>query len=239
MTILNNVDHGDLRYLPLYGPDFGDAVNRMELLLGEFAEAQRHHPIVFAPDHDGRLTAMVLLGFEKGENLHFDGSDWGTAYVPATRRRGPFSLSVKTDASGQEIDMLIEVDLDDPRVGSENGAALFKSHGGNSAALDAISEALVTLYDGMKATPDFISCLQELGLLRSVEMEIDLGNGQTFTIPGHFVVDEARFAALNGDTLKTLRDRGYLMPLVHAMSSIANIQGLVDRKLVRTSGLSI
>lgn len=235
MAILNNVEHGDLRYLPLYGPDFGDTVNRMELLIGEFAEAQRHHPILFAPDNEGRLSAMVLLGFEKGENLHFDGTDWGPTYIPASRRRGPFSLSVKTDASGQEIDMLIELNLDDPQIGKQNGAHLFKPHGGNGAALDAISEALVTLYDGRKTTPGFISSLHGLGLLREVEMDIDLGNGQNFTIPGHFVIDEARFAELDGETLKALRDRGYLVPLVHALSSIANIQSLVDRKLARAS----
>jgi hypothetical protein len=235
MAILNNVEHSDLRYRPLYGPDFGDTVNRMALLLGEFAEAQRHHPIVFAPDSDGQLSAMILLGFEKGENLHFNGTDWGMAYVPVVRRRGPFSLSVKTDASGQEIDMLVEVDLDDPRVSDKSGAPLFKPHGGNDAALNAISEALVMLYDGTKATPDFIQTLLEHDLLREVAMDIDLGNGQSFTIPGHLVVDKARFAELDGNALKTLNDRGYLAPVVHAMDSIANIQRLIDRKLARAA----
>lgn len=235
MAILNNVEHGDLRYQPLFGTEFGDAVNRMELFVDEFSEAQRNHPILFASDAEGRLMALVLLGFEKGENLYLETSGWGSSYIPAVRRRGPFSVSVKTDNTGQEVEMLIDVDLDDRRIGADEGIALFKPHGGNSALLDMISDALVTIYHGTKQTPTFIETLMRHDLLREVQMDIDLGNGQSFAISGHFVVDEARFAALDGGALKSLSDAGFLVPLVHAMTSVANIQRLVDRKVARLS----
>lgn len=235
MAILNNVEHADLQYQPLFGTEFGDAVNRMELFVGEFAEAQRSHPILFAPDAEGRLMALALLGFEKGENLHLETSGWGSAYVPAARRRGPFSVSVRTDSAGQEVEMLIDVDLNDRRIGTDDGISLFKPHGGNSALLDMISDALVTIYDGTKQTPAFIDALMQYDLLREVQMDIDLGNGQSFAISGHLVVDEARFAALDGSALKSLSDAGFLVPLVHAMTSVTNIQQLVDRKVAKLS----
>jgi SapC len=233
MTILNNVEHGDLRYAPAYGPEFGDTVNRMQLCVGEFADAQRHHPIIFAKDVDGQLTPMVLLGFEKGENLHFDGTGWGIAYIPAAHRRGPFSLTVKADTSGEVIDMLIDVDLDDPRISKSEGAPLFKTHGGNAAALDMISEALVTLYDGVHGTPAYIKALLDHDLLREVQMDIELGEGPSVSITGHLVVDQSRFAELDGGALEALNKSGYLQPIVHALSSLANIQQLVDRKVIR------
>lgn len=233
MAILNNVEHGDLKYQPIFGAEFGDAVNRMELFVGEFTEAQRSHPILFVPDAEGRLMAVALLGFEKGENLHLETSGWGAAYVPAARRRGPFSVSVKTDSAGHEVEMLIDVDLDDRRVGTDDGISLFKPHGGNSALLDMISDALVTIYHGTKQTPAFIDALMQYDLLREVQMDIDLGNGQSFAISGHLVVDEVRFAALDGGALKSLSDTGFLVPLVHAMTSVANIQQLVDRKVAK------
>lgn len=235
MAILNNVEHGDLRFQPFFGTEFSDAANRMELFVSEFAEAQRSHPILFAPDAQGRLMAVALLGFEKGENLHLEPSGWGSSYIPAVRRRGPFSVSVKTDGAGQEVEMLIDVDLDDRRIGTDDGIALFKPHGGNSALLDMISDALVTIYHGTKQAPMFIDALIRHDLLREVQMDIDLGNGQSFAISGHLVVDEARFAALDGIALKSLSDSGFLVPLVHAMTSVANIQRLVDRKVARLS----
>lgn len=231
MAILNNVEHGDLRYAPAYGPKFGDAVNRMQLCIGEFAEAQRHHPIIFATDAEGQLMPMALLGFERGENLHFNGSDWGSAYIPAARRRGPFSLTVKTSPDGEAVDMLVEADLADSRVGSNDGAPLFKQHGGNSPMLDMISEALVTLYDGVKRTPSFIETLSAHRLLREVQMDIDLGNGTSFSIAGHLVVDGQAFVELDGAALQSLNEAGYLQPVVHALSSLGNIQHLVDRKV--------
>jgi hypothetical protein len=235
MALLNNVEHGELRYAPSHGAAFGDAVNRMELCVSEFADAQRHHPIIFAENDGGRLTPMALLGFERGENLHFNGADWGEAYIPAACARGPFSLAVKTDASGAEVDMLIEVDLGDPRISNVDGAPLFKAHGGNAAALDMISTVLVTLYDGMSATPAFIEALITHDLLREVQLDIDLGNGQSFSIPGHHVVDEGRFAELDGAALHALNAAGHLFPAMHALSSLANIQHLVDRKVSRMS----
>jgi SapC len=235
VAILNNVEHGDLRYAPVYGSQYGDTVNRMQLCIGEFAEAQRHHPIIFAPDGNGQLMPMALLGFERGENLHFGGSDWGSSYIPAARRRGPFSLTVKTGPDGSALDMLVEVDLDDSRVGSADGAPLFKTHGGNSPMLDMISEALVTLYDGVRSNPAFIEALNAHGLLREVQMDIDLGDGRSFSIAGHHVVDGQAFAELGGAALQSLNEAGYLQPVVHALSSLANIQNLVDRKVALAS----
>jgi hypothetical protein len=231
VAILNNVDHGDLRCQMGFGAAFGDAVNRMQLFPAEFAEAQRHHPIVFAPDQDGRLSAMVLLGFDRGENLHLGADGWGESYIPVVRRRGPFSVSVKADASGAESEMLVEVDLADPRIGTMAGEPLFRPHGGNSAFLETVTEALLTLYEGAQAAPLFMEALVEQDLLREVQIEIDLGEGKSISIPGHFVIDENQFAKLGAAELKALRDGGYLVPIIHAMGSIANIQRLVDRKL--------
>ncbi len=235
MTILNNVEHGDLRYTIAYGPEFGDCSNRMQLCVSEFAAAQRHHPIIFANDSEDRLTPMALLGFERGENLHYNGSDWGDAYVPAARRRGPFSLTVKTDTTGQPVDMLVEVDLEDSRISQNEGIPLFKKHGGNAPMLDIISDALVTLYDGINGTQAFIDALLSCQLLREVQMDIDLGDGRNFSIPGHLVIDELRFVELDGATLQSLNKAGYLQPVVHALSSLANIQHLVDRKVAKAN----
>ena len=233
VAILNNVEHGDLRYNPLHGPQFGDAVNRMQLCIGEFGEAQRHHPIIFAPDENGQLIPMVLLGLERSENLHFNGYDWGDSYIPAARRRGPFSLTVKTGPDGHAVDMLVEVDLDDSRVGSSDGVALFKTHGGNSPMLDMISDALITLYDSVKGAPAFIQSVAALNLLREVQMDIDLGDGRSVTITGHHVIDEHVFANLNGTALEMLHRAGFLQPVVHALTSLTNIQHLIDRKVAR------
>jgi hypothetical protein len=231
MAVLNNIDHSALCYTPQYGNAFSDRVNRMPLLPNEFAEAQRDHPILFANEPDTGMMAVALLGLESGENLHFNGHDWGAAYVPAMHRRGPFSLRVQKDSSGTATDLLIEVDLDDVRLSSETGIPLFKAHGGNSEMLDMISGTLLTIFEGSEIADRFAQMLSALGLLVPAAIEVELGDGRSVDIRDHFIVDAAVFETLGATQLKQLNDAGFLVPAVHAMTSVANIQRLIDRKV--------
>jgi len=236
MAVLNNVDHAELRYNPQFGSAFGDCANRMPLLPTEFAEAQRDHPILFAEQPDAGLIAVALLGLESGENLHFDGRNWGDAYIPALHRRGPFALQVQKDASGAAQDLLIDVDLNDARLGNDEGFPLFKPHGGNSEMLDLISSTLLTIFEGSEITAPFTDMLNELGLLVPAAIDVDLGDGRSIEIRDHMIIDAAAFQSLTASQLKQLNDAGFLVPTVHAMASVANIQRLIDRKTRGAAG---
>lgn len=230
MAVLNNIDHAALRFKPQFGSIFGDCVNLMQLFPNEFAEAQRDHPILFVEDPESGLIAIALLGFEAGENLHFNGRDWGDAYIPATHRRGPFSLQVQKDGSGAARDLLIEIDQNDPRLREGEGAPLFKPHGGNGEMLELMSRTLLTLLEGTEVARPFTEMLAAFGLLVPVAIEVDLGDGHFIDIRDHLIVDAGVFQSLDAAQLKQLNDAGFLVPAVHAMVSVANIQRLIDRK---------
>lgn len=236
MAMLNNVDHADMRYRPMFGEAFGDCVNRMQLFPSEFADAQRDHPILFAWEPDGGVTAIALLGLESGENLHFNGQDWGGSYIPAMQQRGPFSLQVRNDASGAALDLLIEIDPGDARLGTEVGEPLFKPRGGNGAMLEIISNTLLTIFQGAEMAAAFSQMLQDFGLFVPAIIQVDLGDGHSVEIRDHLIVGAERFQELDAAQLKQLSDAGFLVPVVHAMASVANIQRLIDRKVAGASG---
>src|SRR6478609_9421663 len=85
-VLLDNVRHAALRVLTGHGAAFGDAINQVPLFVTEFAEAQRHYPILFRKDEHGTLQAVAILGFERDENLFLSGETW-QGYVPAIIRR--------------------------------------------------------------------------------------------------------------------------------------------------------
>ncbi len=66
----------------------------------------------------------------------------------------------------------MHVDLDDPRVGTEEGEALFKEHGGNSAYLNHVTDALHVVHEGLASTPPLFAALDALGLVQPIEIEV-------------------------------------------------------------------
>ena len=227
---INNIDHADLRVSPRAGAAFGDAANQAPIFPAEFEEAQREFAIVFRRRDDG-LHAYVLLGLDRDENLFLAGDHWTSRYVPASHRRGPFSIGMVRDAAGDGPgEAMVQVDLDDPRVGDDDGLPLFLEHGGNAPYLDHVTGVLRLLYAGMESAPGAYAALDAAGLLAPVTLTIDVSEEQRYTVPDVLVVDIERLAALTGEPLERLHRSGLLRLAILAAASLANIQGLIARK---------
>lgn len=239
-VLLNNVDHSDLKVAILHGAAFGDEANRVPLFPSEFAEAQRDFPIVFRRAEDG-IDAFALLGFERGENLSFDNGAWTSRYVPAIQRRGPFSIALARadpDARPEEEtggELMIHVDLDDPRVGADGGVPMFLDHGGNAAYLDHIGDVLRIIFDGVQNARAINAALDAAGLLHDVAISIDAGDAGTFELTDLLTIDQAALAALTGGALDRLHRAGLLQAAVMAAASLGNLPALIERKSRRAA----
>ena len=235
-VVLDNVEHHALRVAPRGSPDL-DRVNQTLLVPAEFEEAQREYPIFFRKDAEGKFVAIALLGFEKGENLFLDGDRWNARYIPAAHRRGPFFLGVReTEELGEtRRELALHIDLDDPRVGESEGEPVFKPHGGNSPYLEYVMHALYTVHDGLRVAPAMFAAFEEFGLIQPVELNVEIGDGLTYSIPNFFTIGADQFSALGGEALERLHRSGFLAAAVHVRSSLANVERLIERKS-RSSG---
>ncbi|UZK67255.1 SapC family protein [Sphingomonas sp. M1-B02] len=227
---INNIDHAALRVSPRAGADFGDAANQALVFPAEFEELQREFAIIFRRRETG-LQAFALLGLDRDENLFLAGDRWASRYVPATHRRGPFSIGISRNSVGDEAsEPMVHVDMDDPRVGDAQGLPLFLEHGGNTTYLDHITAVLRLLYDGMETAPAAYSALDEAGLLAPVTLSIDVSEDRRYTVPDVFVVDIEALAALAGEPLERLHRSGLLRLATLAAASLGNVQQLIARK---------
>jgi hypothetical protein len=231
-VLLNNVDHRDLRLAPRHGAGFGDSVNQMLVFPTEFEELQREYPIFFLKGADGGFQAVALLGLDRDENLFLEGEAWQARYVPAVQARGPFSIALQEREAGPEP--MIHVDLDDPRIGTDDGIPLFLPQGGQSPLLDHVGAVLRSIYVGLEISGPMFAAFAELELIEPVTVEILLSDVDRYDLPDYHAVSEERLAALGGADLERLNRAGFLRAAFLAAASLANVRRLIDLKNRKT-----
>jgi hypothetical protein len=224
-VLLNNVDHKNLRILTGRGAEYGDSVMFAPTFPAEFRELQAHYPIVFRRSNDGAtFEPVALFGFEEGENLFLGRAGWDATYVPLTTRRQPFLIGV----SGDEL--MVHVDLDHPRCSSTAGEPVFLPHGGTTEFLEGVNSTLLTIHQGLQATPLFVSALLALELLESFVLDVELDDGTQGRLAGFYAINEERLATLEGEVLSQLHRAGYLQAIYMAVAALSNFRALIERK---------
>ncbi|MBB4659459.1 SapC family protein [Parvularcula dongshanensis] len=231
---LNDAQHQNLKVLTGHSAAFGDAVNHVPVFTPEFAEVQREYPILFRKEEKG-YSAVALLGFDRGENLFLDEKGWQARYVPAAQRRGPFMIGF-AGGHGAAGEPVIYIDQDHPRISTQDGLPLFLPHGGNAPYLEASIRTLQILHNGAAQTASFFEALEAHGLLEPVEIDIELSETARCKVPGFHTVSTERLAALPGDALRTLNEKGMLLLVFAAVSSLGNIHHLIERKRRKEEG---
>ena len=103
-VVLDSRAHRDLRIRSGAGADFGDAVMACITVPSEFRRVQNEFPILFRRDLDsGRFSALVLFGFENGENLFLDDGRWDASYRPLALSIQPFLIGRAQDGDESEV----------------------------------------------------------------------------------------------------------------------------------------
>ena len=242
-TLLDNVTHKDLRVIPHYCADFGDNVASVPVFATELANVIKHYPVLFYPTDKtaSHFTMVALLGLEAGENLFLNEtlpatyqalrqqSGWAADYVPATVARGPFAIGLHENGS----QVMVHVDASHPKLSTKQGKPLFLPKGGNSDYLNRIASILGVIHNGVQVTNDMVSMWHSMGLLEPMSVDIELADGTKHPLGGHFAVSDEKVSALTQADLHTLHQHGYLQGLYLAMTSLNNIQTLIDLKNIR------
>lgn len=231
---LDNVDHATLKVALRHGAAYGDAVNQVLLLPTEFEEAQRDFPILFRSDPVEGLQAVALLGLARDENLFLAQDRWESGHIPLLLQRGPFSLGIASPASAANgPDEVVHIDLDDPRVGAEDGVPLFLPQGGNGRYLDHVTRVLRLIRQGAEAAGRIYAAWDAHDLFQPLALELALDDETRLEIPGYLGIAEARLAALDGAALEALHRAGYLRPAFLVAASLGNLPRLINRRALR------
>jgi SapC len=231
-TLLNNIEHGDLRVVTRHSAAFGDNVNQVLIFPTEFEEIQREYPIFLRVDSNAEYQAVALLGLDKGENLFLDEHGWHARYIPAVQVRGPFLIGFQEqDVDGApRREPMIHVDLDHPRVSRSEGEPAFLPQGGNSPYLERIARVLRIIHQGVELSKPMFAAFAELDLIEPVAVEIKLNDRERFNLPNFHTIGADRLARLDGASLERLNRAGFLRLAFLILASLGNVNRLIDIK---------
>jgi hypothetical protein len=191
----------------------------------ELRTLQAHYPIVFRKTDDGRsFEPIALFGFQAGENLFLTADGWDAPEVPLMIQRQPFLIG----RNGEEL--LVHVDLDNPRVSKTEGESAFLPHGGVSEFLERVNSMLFTIHQGLQHNVAFVEALLKHELLESFVFDIELDDGSQNPQAGLYTIHEERLAALPGDAIAALHQAGHLQTIYMALASLSQFRALIDRK---------
>lgn len=233
-VLLNNLSHQNLKVIPRFGAELGDGVSSVLVFPTEFMELQKEYPILFRQNATTKkYHASALLGLSQSENLFLNpnlGPGWDANYIPAIVAKGPFLIGFQSQDSSNTKTAVIHIDVDHPKVSQEEGYPLFLEHGGNSPYLEHIAKILNLIHQGMVLQDVMFDLFSELDLIESIDIDIDLHNGEKHRLVGNYTINEEKLIALSGDQLEKLNKMGAL-PLAYAViTSLTNIQKLTEVK---------
>lgn len=228
-SILNNVEHQNTHVIPQRETQIGNHQMCASLTIGEFHQAQRDYPIVFYREPDSTtLHPMALLGLQQDQNLFIDEAGWGSNYIPAIIEKGPFKISQQQKSDG-DIDVVISIQHDDPRVVTEGGVPLFLPAGGSAPYTEHIAGILNTLYSQHESTHDFCQHLQALSILEPFSLEVPRDNEAGIKLTGFYTINDVALSQLDDQQLLELQRTGYLALVYFCIASMANISRLVNK----------
>lgn len=231
--LLNNIAHRDLRIATRFGPAFGDDIGMVPAYPTEYAELQREYPIFFQKDgQTGEYRSVVLLGFDRNENLYLQGEHWNASYLPGHIARGPFLIGFQEqNVDGQlSREAVIHVDLDHPRVSFDEGEPVFLPQGGNSPQLDRITSVLRGIRDGVEGGKAMYEAFDSMGLIQPITLDVRFDDEHGANVTGLLGIDRERLAALDAASLHALHRSGYLEGAYLVLASLHNVRRLMGEK---------
>jgi hypothetical protein len=237
--LLDSNVHRHKKLQPLSDYSITKGMHAVFLTATEFPHAGLDFPIIFVNTGerlaDGRamISPVALLGLVANENLHLDGTRWDARYLPAFIRRFPFlTAGVQGSASPG-----VFVDASWSGFSDTDGEPLFDADGKPTATLTRAVEFLQRFDEEQQRTRLFCTRIVELELLKEMQADATLPNGEKLKVEGFLTVDEEKLTTLPDATVLELHRSGMLMLVQSHLMSLINVRHLVERKAVRMAAV--
>lgn len=224
---LNPSDHGDLKVALNSAVKVAENQHLINLKVSEVGHAITNFPVFFTKvtnDTDWALSAIT--SFELNANLFVKDNTWQGSYQPTGMQTYPFFLMNSPDKEG-EFTMGIEESND--AFSKEEGEPLFDENGKASVYLSRLTAQLQSDINNEIHTYQFTKKLDELGMLKPMDLLVQYADGAINTLKGLHTIDEEKLQNLDLEAIDDLRNTGYLGPVYGLLMSIFQLNAMIKR----------
>lgn len=205
---------------------FASNVNSVPLTASEFADAGAEYPIVFAGEGDNIVpTAILGVAGEKNAYVGADGT-WTGRYIPAFIRRYPFVFSQQTE------DNQLILHIDESFEGcntKDKGERLFDGDGNQTTYLKSVLNFLQDYQQRFNRSRAYCKRLVELELLRPMQAQFTMPDGQQRSLTGFMTVDREKLKSLEASTIMQMLSTDELECTFLHLASMRHFAEVADR----------
>lgn len=227
IVALDSETHRNCRVAENCALRFAAGQHVMPIHAAEAGQAVCSFPVFFSRSPTtGSWALSAMTSLEHGSNLFVEDGRWAATYVPAGLQTYPLFLMQSPDA---ENEYTVGIIGHDDVLSEESGEALFDDGGKPSIYLSNVTKLLEAGLEGEVQTRLFAQRLEQLELLKSININVHYEDGGVQTITGLHTIDEDKLQSTTSEQLVDLNKSGYLV-LAHAMLvSIFQLNSLVRR----------
>jgi hypothetical protein len=198
----------------------------------ETGRAAANFPVFFTRgSQDGTLVLSALTSFENGQNMFVKDGHWQATYQPSAMQTYPFFLM---QSPADEKSYTIGIDEENQAFSKDEGELLFDDKGKASLQLSRAKALLEADIQNDINTYQFAKKLEELALLKSIDLVVQYQDGASQTITGLITIDEDKLNALSAEQLHAVNQQGYLVQMHALLISIYQLNLLIQKQNSRS-----
>lgn len=224
---LTNVNHRDLRVVDNAANKFAAKQHVLRIQATEVGRAGTDFPVLFSRSpSDNRWALSAITSLEAETNLFVKDGRWTAAFRPMSLDTHPLYL---VNAPGTEEGFAIGIAENSDDFSRESGERLFDDEGNPSEYLSGVTKRLEEGLQEEMRSQAFVQTIDEIGMLRAIDMHVQYEDGTVKTITGLMVPDEEKLRNLTAEQLLELNQKGYLVPIHASLASTFQLAALVKR----------
>ncbi|RBP53372.1 SapC family protein [Arenicella xantha] len=224
---LNPKDHGNLKVAPNCAIKVAQKQHLINLKVNEIGHAMTSFPVFLTRVSDQSDWAIsAITSFEIDSNLFVKDDAWQASYQPTGMQTYPFFLMNSPSEKGQ---FTMGIDETNPAFNTEDGQSLFEE---NDKATEYLSQVTAQLQNDIKNeihSYRFMQKLDELGLIKPMDLLVFYNEGAVNTLKGLHTIDEEKLQTMDISAIDDLRTSGYLGPVYGLLMSIFQLNAMIKR----------
>lgn len=224
LSELSATTHADLKVDPTGALKVAATQHLINLKVSEVGMAISSFPVFLSrASEKADWNISAINSYELGTNLFVENDAWTGTHIPIGMQTYPFFLM---RSPKDEKTFTIGIDEQSDVFSKDKGEALFE----DGKASIRLSQATAQLELEVKHdvhTYKFGKKIEELGLIRAIDLQVHYRSGRVNTLKGLNTIDEAALYELDAEKLAELRKEGYLLPLYSMLTSIYQFNNLI------------